>query len=86
MHAIVTGPLGTGDLGFPSAYRGVESTPSQLVRMEQALAPVEKNGFTVIDVTPDEMTFSIYAWRPPQPAADIDAMPPALVYRVPRRA
>ena len=86
VHAILTGTLGTGDLGFPSAYRGIESRPSLLLEMEQALAPTEKNGFTVIDVTPDAMTFSIYTWRPPQPVQDIDTMKPALVYTVTRTA
>jgi len=86
VHTILSGTLGTGDLGFPSAYRGVESRPSQLVDMEQALKPVERNGFTVIDVTADKMTFSIFTWRPPQPVEEIDTMRPALVYVVPRKA
>jgi len=86
VHTILTGPLGTGDLGFPSAYRGVESRPSQLLDMEQAMKPVERNGFTVIDVTPERMTFSIFTWRPPQPVEEIDTMRPALVYSVPRRS
>ncbi|HUP09876.1 MAG TPA: hypothetical protein VMU47_22145 [Caldimonas sp.] len=86
VHAVLAGTLGTGDLGFPSAYRGVESRPSLLLEMEQALAPTEKNGFTVIDVTTDAMTFSIYTWRPPQPVEDIATMKPALVYAVPRSA
>jgi len=84
VHTVLAGTLGTGDLGFPSAYRGVESRPSLLLDMDQALPPTEKNGFSVIDVTPDAMTFSIYVWRPPQPVDDIDAMKPALVYTVPR--
>jgi hypothetical protein len=46
----------------------------------------EKNGFSVIDVTPDKMTFTVLMWRPPQPVADIDTMRPALVYEVPRSA
>jgi hypothetical protein len=44
----------------------------------------EKNGFTIIDVTPDKMTFTMFLWRPPQPVAEIDTMKPALVYDVPR--
>jgi hypothetical protein len=52
---------------------------------EQALKPVEKNGFTVIDVTPDKITFTIFTWRPPQPLAEIDTMKPTLTYEVPRK-
>jgi hypothetical protein len=86
VHIVLSGTLGTGDLGFPSAYRGVESRPSQLVDMEQALKPLERNGFTVIDVTAERMTFSIFTWRPPQPVEEIDTMKPTLVYTVPRKA
>lgn len=84
LHTVMTGALGTGDLGFPSAFRQVESTPSHLIRMEQAMSPVEKNGFTLIDATPDRLVFSLYAWRPPEPVEAIDDLQPALVYEVPR--
>ena len=57
VHTILSGTLGTGDVGFPSAYRSVQSTPSLVLDMDQALKPTEKNGFTLIDVTPDTMTF-----------------------------
>ena len=46
--------------------------------------PTEKNGFTVIDVTPEKMTFLLFTWRSPQPVGEIDTMKPALVYEVPR--
>lgn len=82
VHTVMAGTLGTGDLGFPSAYRRVESTPSAMVTMEEALRPTEKNGFTVIDVTPQKMTCSLYAWRPPQDIAEIETMAPALVYEI----
>ena len=58
---------------------------SSLVGMDEALKMTEKNGFTVIDITADKITFSIFMWRPPQPVADIDTMQPALVYEVPRK-
>jgi phosphodiesterase/alkaline phosphatase D-like protein len=83
---VMSGALGTGDMAFPSAVRSVESKPSQLVGMDEALKPIEKNGFTVIDVTPDKLTFTIFMWRPPQPVTEIDTMQPALVYDVPRKA
>jgi PhoD-like phosphatase len=86
VHAVLAGTLGTGDLGFPSAYRRVESSPSLVLDMDEALKTTEKNGFTLIDVTPDGMTFSIYMWRPPQRVEEIDTMAPALVYEVPRKA
>ena len=54
--------------------------------MDQALKPTEKNGFCIIDVTPDKLTFTLFLWRPPQPVEEIDTMTPVLVYEVPRKA
>jgi hypothetical protein len=59
---------------------------AQHQRLIEALKPTEKNGFTVIDVTPDKMTFTMFMWRPLQSVALIDTMQPALVYEVPRKA
>jgi hypothetical protein len=86
VHVITGGTLGTGDLGFPSAFRSIETTPSTLVGLEQSLAPSEKNGFTIVDVTPQKLTFTLFTWRPPQPVDEIETMKPALVYEVPRPA
>jgi hypothetical protein len=86
VHVVMTGTLGSGDLAFPSAVRRVESAPSKLVTMEQVLEPTEKNGFTVIDVTPDKLTFSQFTWRPPQAVEEIATMSPVTVYEVPHPA
>jgi hypothetical protein len=86
VHVVTTGTLGTGDLAFPSSVRSIESTPSELVDMAQTMSPVEKNGFTIIDVTPDKLIFKLFTWRPPQAVTEIDSMTPALVYEVPRNA
>jgi hypothetical protein len=86
VHAVLAGTLGTGDLVFPSSFRQVESKPSQLVGVEEVLKLTEKNGFSIIDVTPDKMTFTLFMWRPPQPVEEIDTMKPVLVYEVPRKA
>jgi hypothetical protein len=85
VNIVLAGTMGTGDIPFPSAFRNVESKPSQLIGMDQALKPTEKNGFTIIDVTPEKLTFTMFMWRPPQPMTEIDTMKPALVYEVPRK-
>jgi len=85
IHVVTTGTLGTGDLAFPSSVRSIESAPSELVEMAQTMSPVEKNGFTIIDVTPDKLVFKLFTWRPPQAVTEIDSMTPALVYEVPRK-
>lgn len=56
------------------------------VALQEALRPTEKNGFTIIDVTPEKMSFSLFMWRPPEPVEAIDTLQPALVYEVPRLA
>jgi hypothetical protein len=48
------------------------------LRQGEALKSTEKNGFTIIDVTPDKMRFTPFLWRPPQPVEDIDTMQPVL--------
>jgi hypothetical protein len=86
VHVVTAGTLGSGDLSFPSAAGKVEGAPSRLVGMDQQLPPSEKNGFTIIDVTPDAMTFQLFACRPPQPVDLIDTMDPIAVHTVPRAA
>lgn len=86
VQVVMTGPLGTGDMGYPSSYRAAESTPSALIGMDAFLDPLEKNGFTIIDITPDKITFSLYAWRPPQGIEEIGSMGPVLVREVARDA
>jgi hypothetical protein len=81
---VLSGPLGTGDTGFPSSYRAIETSPSQLIGMEELMPTTEKNGFTIIDVTEDAVTYSMYAWRPPQPVEEIGTMEPVLVHTIPR--
>jgi len=56
-----------------------------VIGMDQALKPTEKNGFTIIDVTPRKVTFTQFMWRPPQRIEEIDTMKPAFVYEVPRK-
>jgi hypothetical protein len=52
-----------------------------VVGIEEALKPTEKNGFTIIELTLDKLTFTQYVRRPPQPVAEIDTMKPALFMR-----
>jgi len=84
VHLIMAGTLGTGDLGFPSAFRSIDSTPAASVTLQEVLKPTEKNGFTIIDVTPSKMIFSLYTWRAPQRVEEIDTMQPTAVYEVKR--
>jgi len=84
VHVVLTGTLATGDLAFPSSFRAIESKPSQLVGMEQAVPVTEKNGFSIIDIDEDKIAFRMFTWRPPQDIAEIDTMAPAFEYVVNR--
>ena len=48
--------------------------------MEEVLPVAEENGFTIIDVTTERMTFRIFMWRPPEAIAAIDNLQPVLTY------
>lgn len=80
ISALLSGTLGTGAPGFPSVYRGTGAQVPADLSVEEPFKPIEKNGFTIIDVTREQMTFLFFAWRPPQPAEGIASMEP--VYTV----
>lgn len=86
IHMALTGPLGTGDLGFPSAYRGAKPAPSSRLAVDELMQPIETNGFAIIDVTSHELLFRLFAWRPPRPATDIDVLEPAYTYSLRRKS
>lgn len=74
-----------GDLGFPSAYRGTKAQASSLLVMEEATPPMEKNGFTIIDLTPEQIRLRLFAWRPPDRVEQIDELEPAFSVELSRR-
>jgi hypothetical protein len=72
--SMCSGSLGTGPRMWPSAFRGMVAEPPTDIEMEERLSPLEKNGFVIVDVYPDEMTIRFYAWRQPEPVSAIDEM------------
>ncbi len=76
INSFVVGPLGTDGPAYPSAARGVlPETPTDMLAKEYQ-SPLEKNGFTIIDVSRDSISLEMYAWRPPESADNIDSMTP----------
>ena len=61
--AVLSGPLGTGDMGWPSAFRGIGALPSKVLDVQEALAPVEENGFCIVDFTPERITLRYFRWK-----------------------
>jgi hypothetical protein len=60
---ILSGPLGTGDLLWPSAFRGVGATPPNHLTMDEKLAPIEENGFIIADFTAEKITLSFFRFN-----------------------
>jgi hypothetical protein len=57
--------------------------PLQL-QVENGLAPLEKNGFTLLDITPQKIKVRQFAWLPDQPLDAIDSLQPIEVFEIPR--
>lgn len=85
VNMVLTGPLGTGDIGYPSAYRGVKAQPSSRLKVDESMRPVEKNGFTIVDVTPERVALQLFSWRPPEPADAIDTLEPTFAHELYRK-
>ncbi len=79
----VVGPLGTGAPAFPSAHRGVLAQPPAAMQVDEIVPPLEKNGFTLVDVAPAKVSFAFYAWRPPEPEPRIDTLPATEYFEIP---
>jgi hypothetical protein len=82
---VCSGSLGTGPLMWPSSFRGMVAEVPAAIEMAEKLPPVEKNGFAIVDIHPDEMTVSLYAWRQPEPVSAIDDLQPYHVIKLNRK-
>lgn len=84
VHIMLSGTLGSSTASWPSAVRGVAPQPASSLAAEALAKMTERNGFTLVDVTPDRMVFRLFAWREPQPLSDIDTLEPYATVNVPR--
>ena len=83
VFTILSGPIGTSTLAFPSRARGTGALPPSTLQVGRGTQPIEKNGFTIIEVTREQMRFSLFGWREPQPESDLDTLQPFEVLRFP---
>lgn len=81
---LLVGTLGSGLLGFPSTIRGHVPEVSEAVAVEEWVKPIEKDGFTIVDVTPDALTMSIFVWHPFDGENKIMELAPIEVIEIPR--
>ena len=82
VHTLCVGPVGATGPGFPSRFRGTGATVPSALEVNERLAPLEKNGFSIIDVTPGKMRVRFFGWLPEESLARIDTMPPAQAFEI----
>ncbi len=83
VYSLCVGPLGSAGPGFPSEFRGIGAEVPSALEVEQTFTPLEKNGFTIIDVTPEKILFSMYAWHPPESMDKICSLVPFFTKEIP---
>jgi hypothetical protein len=85
VEAILSGPIGTGARGWPSQGRGMfPRIPEKLVGTD--VAPTEeRNGFTLFDITPEQIEVRQFHWRPPESVEAIAALQPHATFTINRK-
>ena len=83
VNVFLSGSIGTGN-GWPSAARGVGASPPHEVAIHQHLEPVERNGFTILDIDPDGLTIRQFAWDRALGIEAIDTLQPFSELRLDR--
>lgn len=77
VHVVLAGTLGTSDLTWPSAFRGVGALPSAHLDMQETIKPVEENGFIIADFTNSEIQLRYFRWNAARdPIEAIDTLEP----------
>lgn len=84
VDVLLAGPISTGPNGWPSSARGTRPQPGSHVVLEEKLACLEENGFTILDVTEEKMTARLFRWLPAQGEPAIDALQPFAEFDLPR--
>ena len=78
------GPVSTGT-GWPSGSRGIEPLVPVDLEVEERVKPLEQNGFTIVDVDPDNIEVRQFTWLPEMGLAAIDDLQPFSSFRISRR-
>jgi phosphodiesterase/alkaline phosphatase D-like protein len=82
--SILSGPISTGTPGWPSAFRGTGALPPTGLETEERLKPLEENGFTILELTPGEVTARFFRYSAAQPPEVIDTLEPFRTIRYSR--
>lgn len=76
VETVLTGPVSTGPPGWPSAFRGVGAMVPTSLSVDETLAPLERNGFTLVDFTPDRIDLRFFSWKLGEPERSLDHLEP----------
>lgn len=76
IYAIGTGPIGSSEMGYASSFRGIGAQVPKNMTVEELMKPIEKNGFTIIELDKEKAIIKVFAWRAPQKVAEIANMEP----------
>lgn len=72
LTAVLAGPIGTAPGAWPSAFRGVGSTPPQHLDVQEEVKPIEQHSFTIVDFLPDRIRLRFFKW-------DVKTQPPDVI-------
>ena len=75
VNTVLSGTIGTGN-GWPSAARGIGASVPQTMILEEPVKPVEKNGFTLLDMDPDGVSVKQFTWDRSLGVESIDNLQP----------
>jgi len=84
VHIALSGTLGTDELAFPSAFRGVLPAPPARLDLRQEIEPIEENGFMIADVRRDRIVLRFFRQHSrTQREQEIDRLQPFRVMELP---
>jgi hypothetical protein len=84
--SVLSGPISTGPRAWPSAWRGTPPRVPTGLEVEEGLAPLENNGFTLVDFLPDRIEFQMFRWKMDQPESLLDSLEPFYRFTLSRPA
>lgn len=76
VHTVLSGPVSTGPKGWPSSARGTPPLVPEGIDLVSDLNPIEQNGFTIIDFSPDKISLQMFRWKLGEPETAIDHLQP----------
>lgn len=81
--AVLSGPIGTGPTGWPSARRGTGATPPAHIDLREEVAPIEQHGFIMAEFLADRIELRFFRWDVKTQGPDaIDLLEPFHVMRL----